>query len=219
MSQSGPRKVIAFATLLSLALILSFPVPAVCRSNGKSGEDLVTLQRYGVTFRAPRGWFASEPKNMRENIRKLDATKENVPAILATDRGSTVVATYAQHDPHTQFGVVPTINVLALPNPNKTFENFRGAIVASCTSMTSLLRNSVVKVNPTERDVGGRKSVHFSIEYDLSVADGETHRVTSAIYAIPCGDAFLQVAMVEGLPATQTNVFERFIASFAFQEP
>ena len=203
--------------LACLAAALSISAAALCAASAK--EEAIELQRYGVSFRAPAGWFVPEPGKIAENLKKLDSEKENIAAFLASHRRSTVIATYLRHDPRGQTGMVPTINVLALPNPHKTFEAFRDAIAASAASLGSALRSYSVKSPPAETSVSGRRAVAFRAEYAISAANGTTSTVSGTTYAIPCGEIFLQISMSESLPAKHNDVFDSFIKSFAFKAP
>ena len=181
-------------------------------------EERVTLERYGVSFRAPSGWFVADRDTTVENIRKLDGAKENIRAILASHRGSIPIATYSRHDPRGQSGAVPTINVIGRPNPHKTFETFRDTIAASAASVGSVLRDYSIKTPPAEASLAGRRAVAFAAEYDVTLAGGNTPRMAATTYAIPCGDIFLQISKSESLPPKHGDVFDRFIGSFTFKE-
>ncbi len=205
---------------LCFAIILLIQCAPLRDSNAKDPKDRsVKLDRLGVSFSAPKGWFVPEHEKIAENIRKFDSEKEDLPGILASHRGSIVVATYSRFDPRGHAGLIPTINVLGRPNPHSTFEAFRDMIGASAQSMGSVLRNYVLKAAPAERSLAGRRVIEFTAEYDISAAEGSSYRVWSTTYAIPCKDVFLQVSMSESLPANHRQVFERFIGSFEFREP
>ena len=206
-----PIKLVCLAAALSISSATS--LGAIAK------EETIELQRYGVSFRAPAGWFVPEPGKITENLKKLDSEKENIAAFLASHRRSTVIATYLRHDPRGQTGMIPTINVLALPNPHRTFEAFRDAVAASAASLGSALRSYSVKSPPAETSLSGRRAVAFRAEYEISAANGTTATMSGTTYAIPCGEMFLQISMTESLPAKHTGVFDQFIKSFAFKEP
>ena len=214
MQNRNTTKLVCFATVL---LIQAAPLRAGDAKSSK--ENSVKLDRYGVSFRAPSGWFLPEHEKIAENIRKLDSEKEDIRSIMASNRGSIVVATYSRYNPRGRAGLIPTINVLGKPNPHNTLDVFRDMIEASAQSMGSVLRNDVLKVAPTQRNLNGRRVINFTAEYDLSTEEGGNYRVWSTTYAIPCRDIFLQVSMNESLPAGHSAVFERFIGSFAFKDP
>lgn len=213
MQNRTATKVVCFATVLLIQC-------ALCDSEAKAlKEKSVNLERYGVSFRAPNGWFVSRHEKIAENIRKLDGAKEDIRSILASHHGSIVVATYSRYDPRGRAGVIPTINVLGRSNPHNTFEAFRDMIGANAHSMRSVLRNYVLKAAPTERTLAGRRVVDFTAEFEISTEKGGSYTVSSTTYAIPCGDIFLQVSMSESLPAKHSKVFEHFMGSFSFKEP
>ena len=203
-----------------VAVVLASLWTVLCSSDaaGATG-DLVTLKRYGLSFRPPSGWFAPDGGKMVENLRKLDSEKEDLRAFLASHRGSIPIATYSQHDPRGRKGIIPTINVIGRPNPHHTFEAFEAMIAASSASMGAVLRNYAVKTAPAARVIGGRRSVVFAAEYDISTAAGDTYRVVGTTCAIPCGDIFLQISTSEAVPAQHHDLFERFFASFVFEKP
>lgn len=178
----------------------------------------VVLERFGVSFRGPGGWFTPDRETMIENIRKLDSSKEDVAAILATLRRSIPLATYLKHDPRGHAGMIPTINVIGRPNPHTTFEVFRDAIAAQSHSIGSTLWNYQVTTPAAERDLEGRRVVSFVAEFDLARQGGENYRVSSTTYAIPCGEIFLQISMSEAIPAKHGAIFGQFISSFRFTE-
>lgn len=211
MLKRTPNKLVCFAAALLI------PSAVLCGAGAK--EETIKLERYGISFRAPSGWFVPEREKIVENIRKLDSEKEDIRAILASHRGSIAIATYLRHDPRGQTGMIPTINVIGRPNPHKTFEMFRDMIAASAASLGSALRNYSIKAPPAESSVAGRRAVALTAEYDISAAGGNTSRVAGTTYAIPCGDIFLQISMSESLPAKHSDIFDRFIKSFAFKEP
>ena len=182
-------------------------------------DQPVVLQRYGVSFKPPRGWFTPSREKIVENIEKLDRDLENLQAILATQRGSLVLATYLKEDPRGVAGMVPTINLIARPNPHREFERFRAGIEQQANSIGGVLRNHVIRTAPQEQTVGGRRVMQFVSEFELATAAGGSYNVTSTTYAIPCGEIFLQVSMNEGLPVKQAGVFDEFISSFRFDEP
>jgi hypothetical protein len=204
---------------LCFAIVVLIGCASLCDGAADQEGEPVKLERYGVSFRAPKNWFVPERSKIVENIRKLDSEKEDISAILASHRGSITIATYLRHDPRGHAGMIPTINVLGRSNPHSTFEAFRKMIAASSVSVGSVLRNYVVKASPAERTLAGRRVVVFAAEYDISTAAGADYRVSSTTYAIPCGEIFLQISMSESIPAKQSQVFERFIGSFAFKEP
>ncbi len=208
------------ARLLAFAVAVSIqctPLHGAERREQK-GES-VTLERYGVTFRAPANWFVPAPGKIAENIRQLDSSKEDIRAILASHRGSIEIATYLRQNPRRHSGLIPTINVLSRPNPHKTFESFQQMIAASARSIGSTLRNYVIKTAPEERMLSGRRVAFFAAEYDISTADGISERVLGMTYAIPFGEMFIQVSTSETLPEKEKDVFAGFINSFAFTEP
>ena len=178
----------------------------------------VVIERFGVSFRGPRGWFTPQREAMIENIRKLDSSKEDVAAILATLRGSIQLATYLKHDQRGHAGMIPTINVIGRPNPHTTFELFRDAIAAQSRAIGSTLRNYQVTTPAAERDLAGQRGVSFVAEFDLARPGGENYRVSSTTYAIPRGEIFLQISMSEAIPVKTGAIFNEFINSFSFQE-
>ncbi len=208
----------------NISLLAAIAILVCCKTSGEAGakasnDGPVVFERYGVSFQPPRDWFQAEPEKMRENVRKLDQAKEDIAAILASDRDSVVLGSYAQYDPRTQSGLIPTINVVARPNPNRTFDSFRDAIAASCRAMGATLRNFKVRTDAVERKVSGRAAVYFACEYDLTTAKDETYRVQSELYAIPWGNIFFQVAGIESSPAKHEATFKKLIQSFSFKEP
>ena len=178
----------------------------------------VEIGRFGVSFRAPRGWFNPQPEVMIDNIRKLDSGKEDIAAILGTNRGSLLVATYLKHNPRGHVGMIPTINVIGRPNPHNSFDGFREGVAAQSLAIGSTLRNYQVITPVSERDIAGRHVVYFAAEFDLSRQGGENYRISSTTYAIPCGELFLQISMSESMPVKHRAIFDEFISSFSFSE-
>ena len=212
-------------TRLFIVTILIFATRLLASSSATDSPNLsavdekpVVLQRYGVSFKPPRGWFTPSRDKIVENIKKLAGDTQDVQAILATHRGSIAVATYLKEDPRHVAGMVPTINVIARPNPHREFEGFRAAIEEQAKNIGGVLRNHVLKTAPAEQNVGGRRVMSFESEFTLATAAGGSYNVTSTTYAIPCGEIFLQVSMNEGLPVKQAGVFDEFI-SFRFDKP
>ena len=181
-------------------------------------SEPVVLERFGVSFRSPRGWFTPQRETMIDNIRKLDSDKENIAAILATQRGSLPLASYLKHDPRGHAGMIPTINVIGRPNPHNAFEVFRDAVAAQSRLIGATLRNYQVTTPVTERDVSGRRVVYFVAEFDLAREAGDSYRVSSTTYTIPCGEIFLQISMSEAMPVKHGAIFDQFINSFSFTE-
>ena len=211
------RSTIKLLIFALAALIQSTPIWGGERTD--LADKPVELARFGVVFHGPRDWYTPDPDVILDNLRKLDSEKENLREILASHGRSMVIATYLKHDPRRHQGMVPTINVLGIASSHKTFDHFRAMIAASARSIGSVLQNYVVKTEPTERILAGRRVVFFVAEYDISTRDGVTRRVSGTTYAIPCGEIFLQVSMSESLPVKHSELFASFINSFTFKKP
>jgi hypothetical protein len=209
----------AMKKIIFAACLLCVLAPAWSRNTTDLAGKPVELTRFGVAFRGPKDWFTPDPQKLVENLRKFDIEKENLDKILTSHRGSITVATYLKHDPRGHQGVIPTINVIGRRNPDKTFDQFRQTIATSAQSMASVLQNFVVKTEPAERTLSGRRVVFFAAEYDVSIKNGGTHKVATTTYAIPCGDIFLQVSMIDTVPIKHAELFGSFIHSFTFKHP
>lgn len=194
-------------------------VPLSVHAGENAEGDTITLARCGITFSKPSNWFVAKPGMVEENIKKLDHEKESIDRILASSRGGIPLASFYKYDPRITPGVIPTINMLGMPNGTKTFDAFRSSINASSESLKSMLQNYVVKIPISERALAGQRVLWFSGEFDLSSGDGSTYKVSNTNYVLPCGKIFIQISMSEALPTTDNQAFVDFIGSFKPAQP
>lgn len=201
------------------ALAFTHARPAHAAESKKAGGEVVSVGRCGASFRPPQNWFVNDPKKIEANVRRLADELEDVAAVLSSHRGSIEIASYAKHDPRGHSGLIPTINVLGRANPHKSFGPFTEMIRASSTAIGATLRNYVITTDVTERTIAGQRVLFFVAEFDLTMNNVGSFRVSSTTYAIPCGEMFLQVSMSESMPAKHGHVFASFIDPFSFKQP
>lgn len=200
----------------TLALVLPGLAWSAEGANASADDRRVEIAACDFSFVPPPGWVRMEQSSAIDNLtQRLDATREDLATILASHRKALDLISYVQQDPKGYRGIVPTIKVTVLPNEARDFATFKKSIDASLRNQVSdVLRNVRITREPTEISLSGRPVVDFEMQYDLSTTDGSGYRITTDAYAVPCREVFLQITMIQALPAGQRQVFDEFVSSF-----
>ncbi len=192
----------AVGLALALSLTRTDPPPVAGTPSAASPASRVEVPGLGLSYAIPAGWF-STPLNFDANLKKTGLSTAERQRILASGPRGTPLSSFQKYDPKKTAGLIPTINVIALPFGSKDPKQVLGAMKASTDAGGKTLADFAYVVEPRWVKVAGVDAVELVVTFGMPMPDGTKEAVRARSLAIPAAEGLIQVSFTE--PASEKN--------------
>lgn len=174
-------------------------------------ETRVVISDLGLSFLPIAKWNLVGEQALVRNLNRYDFRPTELRRILSTHAGSRTLASFMRDNPKTTAGIIPTVNVIAIPAKDTSAE----AVLAAANVTLAMLRQAVKNLNVTQPleavTLSGHRAYRFKVEYELATAVGVTYRIQCETYVVPRNGALVQISMSDEIPAEEEETFSAFI--------
>ncbi|HEX8734445.1 MAG TPA: hypothetical protein VF721_03930 [Pyrinomonadaceae bacterium] len=162
-----------------------------------SAQAVFESKTFEFSIAKPANWYLRENVRLRDALKDVELTDENLYGVLKTFEGALLVA-FQKYDPQTETGVNPIIQVNIRPKPTKDFRVFKEALIKNSESLFKNLKDYKMVEPPREVEISGIKSVFFALTFKYNAKDGTEMTVRSRTYAVPYKNYFFQINFNDG---------------------
>lgn len=160
-------------------------------------QDDSRIEAYGFSMVKPKDWLENKDISVLKNLNRFDLKDDELKTLIESHENSLTLASYYKYHPSTRAGLIPTVNILLRPNPNRDFESFFRAIAASAASMKSVFNDFVFLEEPRMLELDGQRTIYFVCTFTMKATDGKPIKARSRNYAIPVGMTFYQLSFID----------------------
>lgn len=176
-------KYIALVVLFVLALEI----------NGQERID----SELGLSIEKPKKWISVEKLTLNRSVKALALPTEKIAKILDSGKNSVLVFAFSKRAPTEESGPIPTIQVRLRKNTVENFQDFMPAFISSVGPDRSPFEKYEFVGEPAEVQISGLSAVFVRSKYLIRGSDGIVAETRARIYAIPSGEHFFQITMID----------------------
>lgn len=162
------------------------------------GQQTGSKNKFGFSMAEPKNWIAASSEDLKENLGNFEIDEKKLAQMLKTANKAILITAFYKYNPEEKEGLIPKIQVDALPNNTKNFDHFKASITKSAENLKQHFADLEFIRPPEEIEISGVKSIFQIIKFSVKMTDGTVLKVRSRVYAIPYKSYFFQVNMVDG---------------------
>ncbi len=170
---------------------------ALLACNISQAQTLFENKTWGFSMQAPKNWTASNPDEIKENVKQFKIARTQKDRIDASLKSSFLVGAFYKYPIHSVIGFIPTILINARKIPTTQQADFLAYMEAAIKKMETLFLDFKYTQKPIRKTLHGKDAVYMALEYSLKAETGDVYTIRTTAYAVPIGKYYIQISMMD----------------------
>lgn len=177
------------------------------------GQTVFRNENLGFSIEKPENWTIIEKRETLQNIEEhIKLKPELLERILNQNKGTIEIISFIKYPVDSHVGIIPTIKINLRKSSAKSLESFKKGIWENINGMKIFFPDLKIIDEPTVLKINGRNCIFSSFDYMLEANNGK-EKASVFLYAIPNGDTFYQIALMDSEKENNTVIFEKVLKS------